>query len=86
MNNCVIEYGEGKYVGGFSLKTQKVYYTTNPAKAKKFSAISVQAFIAKYANQGYNLDTNQVTIHIIKRGAPSVFIVPGVTKYTGGAE
>lgn len=79
MNNTVIEYKEGKYVGGFSEKLQKVYYVRNPAKAKKFTPVSAQTFIHKYANKGYDFETCHITMHFFKRGEPNIFVVEGVT-------
>jgi len=78
LNNAVIQYKD-VYVGGFSLKTQKVYYTKNPAKARKFTPCSAQTFLATYANKGYGLETEHVTMWHFKRGEPNIFVVEGVT-------
>ena len=78
MNNAVIQYKD-VYVGGFSLKTQKVYYTKNPAKARKFTPCSAHKFIAMYANKGYGFETEHITMHHFRRGEPNIFVVEGVT-------
>lgn len=56
-----------RYVGGFSLKTGKVWYTKDVSKARVFTSEKMNRFIADHANCGKFFDTALITIEEVVR-------------------
>lgn len=71
---CSILMYEDKYVGGFSFKTQKVWFTRRIELAKKFTLVDANRFITDH------IDTERfmpegITILIRKPGQKE-FLIP----------
>ena len=67
MKNVVLQYN-GVFIAGFSYKTQRVYKVAEPHAAKRFTADEAQKFIVEHSHKENGLRTENITIHILKRG------------------
>lgn len=51
--NVIIKYGDdGSYVGGFSYKLQKIWFTKKHESVKRFTIVSANRFITDHVGKG----------------------------------
>lgn len=66
MNKVIIQYKK-KFVGGYSLKTNKVWFVPQKEQANIFTSVKAGEFIAKHVNSGRGFESENITLLLVKK-------------------